>query len=152
MLIVESLGGTRVGRHRLRGLCVALVAVFVMAGSTSVGAAPALADARTPATAVAGCSPGVPAYDCAAAISTYEFVTTHNYSPRAGMSGGKVYRNGTGELPAGGDYREFDIYPRNATGRTAERLVIDVGNPAGNSWYTPQHFAPGSFVQFYVVV
>lgn len=57
-----------------------------------------------------------------------------------------MYRNSTGLLPAGGDYVEYRLYD---TPGSEPRLVIDKSNPAGNSWYTADHYQ--HFVQFYLL-
>ncbi|MFJ8437050.1 ribonuclease domain-containing protein [Kitasatospora sp. NPDC094019] len=57
------------------------------------------------------------------------------------IRGGNPYGNRSGDLPAGGGYREYDVNPRPtpATHRDAERLVRD--GSALRVWYTGDHYA-----------
>jgi hypothetical protein len=99
--------------------------------------------------ALANCSPGIPASDCQATMNTYNFLTTHNFATPPGLSGNKPYQNSTGLLPAGGAYLEYDIYPPGPNGRLSQRLVVDRNNTPGNSWFSPDHY--DSFSQFYTL-
>jgi hypothetical protein len=73
-----------------------------------------------------------------AAYDTLSFLDAHNYSPPPNYSGGRVFGNWNGALPAGGDYREYDIYPNMGGNRGSERIVVDVRT--GAAWYTPDHY------------
>ncbi len=123
----------------------ALVAVSAPAGAVELTSTTTVISTSVRPNA-ANCSPGISSADCSAAATVYNFATSHNYSPPSGYSGGSVYENTTGLLPAGGNYREYDIY--KVKPRASERLVIDIDNPEGNSWFTPDHY--DSFVQFYL--
>jgi hypothetical protein len=89
------------------------------------------------------CHPVIPEDDCKAAVFVYEFVLTHNWSPPKGYAGGKKFANKDGVLPANGDYKEYDIYPKPPPGpgggRDAKRIVIDVNTQI--MFYTADHFA-----------
>lgn len=88
------------------------------------------------------CHPRIPQADCEAAVFVYEFVLTHNWSPPPGYAGGKKFVDKNGSLPSGGDYKEYDIYPKpppNSGGRDAKRIVIDIGTQI--MFYTADHYA-----------
>jgi len=56
------------------------------------------------------------------------------------IRGSNVYGNRSGDLPAGGHYREYDVNPRPAgQHRDAERLVRDQN--LHTVWYTGDHYA-----------
>jgi ribonuclease T1 len=56
------------------------------------------------------------------------------------IRGSNVYGNRSGDLPAGGHYREYDVNPRTpGRHRDAERLVRD--QTAHTVWYTGDHYA-----------
>ncbi|GLF94998.1 ribonuclease domain-containing protein [Streptomyces yaizuensis] len=56
------------------------------------------------------------------------------------IRGANVYHNRSGDLPAAGHYREYDVNPRvPGTRRDAERLVRDTDTTA--VWYTADHYA-----------
>lgn len=133
--------------HKVRQIAVLIaLAGLIAVGSTSTTAT---ALATTPGHKTANCSPGVPEKDCRTAEYVYKFAVSHNYAAPKGLEGNGEYRNETGLLPAGGDYREYRLYSRRGS---SERLVIDRNNPEGNSWYTNDHYQPGSFVQFYLTL
>jgi len=72
------------------------------------------------------------------------YVTANGGNPPPGYTGGRVYRNRSGLLPSGGDYREYDVDPTMpGGGRNAERIVVDL--TTGRAWYTSDHYA--SFVR-----
>ena len=54
-----------------------------------------------------------------------------------GYVGGRVFQNREGGLPAGGDYREFDVDPHRG-GRNADRIVVDWNSR--KAWYTGDHY------------
>jgi guanyl-specific ribonuclease Sa len=59
--------------------------------------------------------------------------------PPAEYVGGRVWQNRERNLPRGGQYHEYDIYPKiRGKNRGPERLVIDVAS--GKAWYTPDHY------------
>lgn len=73
------------------------------------------------------------------AWQTLQFVRTHNWSPPPNYKGDRVFQNREGKLPAGGDYREFDIDSCiRGQKRGPERIVVDTKN--GRAWYTPDHY------------
>ena len=78
------------------------------------------------------------------AYDTYEYVTSHNGTPKNGYKGGSTYANdgraGSAVLPEEyAPFREYDIYPKiKNVSRGAERIVIsDTGSSA---WYTSDHY------------
>jgi hypothetical protein len=87
------------------------------------------------------CHPRIPDADCQAAVFVYEFALTHNWSPPKGYAGGKAFVDRNGSLPSGGNYKEYDIYPKpppNSGGRSGKRIVIDVDTQA--MFYTADHY------------
>jgi ribonuclease T1 len=83
---------------------------------------------------------GVPAR----ATDTLNYLRGNKYTPPLNYKGGKVWENNQNQLPAGGNYREFDVAPKvPGQPRTSERLVIDMNT--GRAWYTPDHY--GTFVE-----
>lgn len=80
------------------------------------------------------------------AIDTYNYVRAHNGSPPPGYKGNRVYQNWNRLLPAGGDYREYDIDPNiRGLNRNQRRIVIEANT--GQAWYTPDHYM-ATFVRF----
>ena len=78
------------------------------------------------------------------AYDTYEYVTSHNGTPKYGYKGGSTYANdgraGSAVLPEEyAPFREYDIYPKiKNVSRGTERIVIsDTGSSA---WYTSDHY------------
>ena len=78
------------------------------------------------------------------AYDTYEYVTSHNGTPKNGYKGGSTYANdgraGSAVLPKEyAPFREYDIYPKiKNVSRGTERIVIsDTGSSA---WYTSDHY------------
>jgi ribonuclease T1 len=57
--------------------------------------------------------------------------------PPEGYVGGRTFENHEGHLPAGGDYREFDVDPHNGP-RNAERLIVEWNTK--KAWYTGDHY------------
>jgi ribonuclease T1 len=57
--------------------------------------------------------------------------------PPDGYVGGRVFENRENRLPAGGDYREFDVDPHNGQ-RNAERLIVEWNTK--KAWYTGDHY------------
>ncbi len=57
--------------------------------------------------------------------------------PPDGYVGGRTFENREGRLPAGGDYREFDVDPHNGQ-RNAERLIVEWTTK--KAWYTGDHY------------
>lgn len=52
---------------------------------------------------------------------------------------GGTFQNREGQLPAGGSYHEYDVYPRSrGAARDAYRIVID--RSTGTTWFTPDHY------------
>ncbi|WP_420807881.1 ribonuclease domain-containing protein [Amycolatopsis antarctica] len=126
-------------------LCGAL-SIFALTTSAHASEATPLSPER--AVVSANCSPGVQPQDCNAAAFVYNYALSHNFN---GPPNHKAhpYGNTDGQLPAGGDYITYDIYV--TTPRSDQRIVIDKNNPSGNSWYTHDHYEPGSFYQFFLV-
>jgi hypothetical protein len=88
------------------------------------------------------CHPRIDQVDCDAAVFVYEFVLTHNWAAPRGYAGGKEFVDKNGDLPPGGEYKEYDIYPKpppNSGGRDAKRVVID--KVSQSMFYTDDHFA-----------
>ena len=78
------------------------------------------------------------------AYDTYEYVTSHNGTPKNGYKDGSTYANdgraGSAVLPEEyAPFREYDIYPKiKNVSRGTERIVIsDTGSSA---WYTSDHY------------
>ena len=70
------------------------------------------------------------------------YVNSHNGTPPKGYKGGGTFLNdgrGTSSTlpPSSAPFKEYDIYPRVAGGRGAERIVIGAD---GRAWYTPDHY------------
>jgi guanyl-specific ribonuclease Sa len=57
--------------------------------------------------------------------------------PPEGYVGGRVFQNREGHLPAGGDYREFDVDPHLGN-RNAERIIVEWNSK--KAWYTADHY------------
>lgn len=54
------------------------------------------------------------------------------------FAGGK-FGNYEGQLPAGGNYYEYDVYPRaKGAARDARRIVVN--RSSGATWYSPDHY------------
>jgi hypothetical protein len=52
---------------------------------------------------------------------------------------GGTFQNREGQLPGGGTYNEYDVYPRSrGAARDAYRIVVDRGT--GAAWFTPDHY------------
>ncbi|MDE6847446.1 MAG: DUF4280 domain-containing protein [Lachnospiraceae bacterium] len=69
-------------------------------------------------------------------------IKNNNGTPPKGYKGGKVYQNnpvnGGQKLPAGQNYREYDVNPYiKGQGRGVERIVI---GDDGSVWYTNDHY------------
>jgi hypothetical protein len=56
------------------------------------------------------------------------------------LYGGAVHQNREGQLPSGGNYREYDaqVYSYRGQSRGAKRIVVDLD--AGEAWYSPNHY------------
>ena len=81
------------------------------------------------------------------AKDTYEYVTSHNGSPKPGYKGGRTYandgRSGSQILPTNTTYREYDVNPYiKGVNRGSERLVIGANS---TGWYTKNHYR--TFIQ-----
>jgi ribonuclease T1 len=73
-----------------------------------------------------------------AAIDVYFYVLKHHVAP-SGHIGGRVWKNREKNLPAGGNYHEFDVNPKvRGRNRGAERVVVDY--KSGKGWYTSDHY------------
>ncbi len=70
------------------------------------------------------------------AIDVLAYVRQNGQAPE-GYVGGRVFENREGRLPAGGDYREFDVDPHNGQ-RNAERLIVEWSTK--KAWYTGDHY------------
>lgn len=57
--------------------------------------------------------------------------------PPEGYVGGRTFENRENRLPAGGDYREFDVDPHHGQ-RNADRLIIEWNTK--KAWYTGDHY------------
>ena len=79
------------------------------------------------------------------AYDTYDFVSTHNGSPKQDYKGGAIFandgRDNSAVLPNSyAPFREYDIYPKvPGVGRGTERIVIGQG-AGGAVWYTADHY------------
>jgi guanyl-specific ribonuclease Sa len=59
--------------------------------------------------------------------------------PPRGYVGDRVWQNRERRLPAGGDYREYDVHPKiRGVNRGPERIIVD--RTAGKGWYTGDHY------------
>jgi ribonuclease T1 len=70
------------------------------------------------------------------ALHVLEIVRSTGQPPE-GYVGGRVFENRENRLPAGGDYREFDVDPHNGQ-RNAERLIVEWNSK--KAWYTGDHY------------
>ena len=70
------------------------------------------------------------------ALQVVQIVRTTGLPPD-GYVGGRVFENREGRLPAGGDYREFDVDPHNGN-RNAERIIVEWRTK--KAWYTGDHY------------
>ena len=70
------------------------------------------------------------------AQSVLQYVRQTGHAPD-GYVGGRVFENREGRLPAGGDYREFDVDPHNGP-RNADRIIVDWNTK--QAWYTGDHY------------
>jgi ribonuclease T1 len=70
------------------------------------------------------------------ASQVLQYVRENGKAPD-GYEGGRVFENREGRLPAGGDYREFDVDPHNGQ-RNAERLIVEWSSK--KAWYTGDHY------------
>lgn len=62
-----------------------------------------------------------------------------NGRPPRGYVGDRVWQNREHRLPAGGDYREYDVHPKiRGVNRGPERIIVD--RTAGKGWYTADHY------------
>jgi RHS repeat-associated protein len=81
------------------------------------------------------------------AINVLDFVEQYGKAPQ-GYTGGRIFQNREGILPAGGPYHEYDVDPTPARGsgltRNAERIIYEPAT--GRAWYTSDHYA--SFTEF----
>jgi ribonuclease T1 len=74
----------------------------------------------------------------AKAVEVYEFVIRNGKAPK-GYVGGRVWHNREHRLPAGGNYREYDVNPKvKGKNRGAERIIVDIDRKSG--WYTGDHY------------
>lgn len=103
---------------------------------------------KTPVTEIGTSTSPVPAVP-QEAYDTYDYVSSHNGTPRQGYKGGKVFlndgRDGGAVLPNSyAPFYEYDIYPK-VTGidRGTERIIISHSGHA--AWYTSNHYQ--SFVR-----
>lgn len=125
--------------HRTRRLLAALAIVASVLGVTTA-VAPA-ADAAV----YSSCTQS----RCSAARSADSTWSSKGYPSSRGwyswpngqcnFAGGTFY-NREGQLPAGHNYQEFDVYPRacNAS-RDAYRIVVD--RTTGSVYFSPDHYA-----------
>jgi ribonuclease T1 len=70
------------------------------------------------------------------AVKVLQYVRENGQAPE-GYVGGRTFENREGRLPAGGDYREFDVDPHNGP-RNAQRLIIEWNSK--KAWYTGDHY------------
>ncbi|MFI5619581.1 ribonuclease domain-containing protein [Streptomyces sp. NPDC051567] len=120
--------------------------------TTEAAAAPGTAPARTTARPADVLEPSLPvqafppqvkaACDIWRDLSWPEAPRAQDYPAGPGLviRGSNVYGNRSGDLPADGHYREYDVNPRTpGTHRDAERLIRD---PAARTvWYTDDHYS-----------
>jgi ribonuclease T1 len=72
------------------------------------------------------------------AREVFAYVIKNGRAPR-GYVGDRVWQNRERRLPAGGDYREYDVHPKTrGVGRGPERIIVD--RMAGKGWYTADHY------------
>jgi ribonuclease T1 len=72
------------------------------------------------------------------ARDVFTYVMKNGRAP-VGYVGGRVWQNREHRLPAGGDYREYDVHAKvRGVNRGAERIIVD--RPAGRGWYTGDHY------------
>jgi ribonuclease T1 len=68
----------------------------------------------------------------------FAYVIRNGRAPR-GYVGDRVWQNRERRLPAGGDYREYDVHPKHrGVNRGPERIIVD--RTAGKGWYTADHY------------
>ena len=76
----------------------------------------------------------VPGY----ARDVFAYVIKNGRAPR-GYVGDRIWQNRERRLPAGGDYREYDVHPKiRGVNRGPERIIVD--RAAGKGWYTADHY------------
>jgi guanyl-specific ribonuclease Sa len=72
------------------------------------------------------------------AREVFAYVLRNGRPPR-GYVGDRVWQNREHRLPAGGDYREYDVHPKiRGVNRGPERIIVD--RTAGKGWYTGDHY------------
>lgn len=72
------------------------------------------------------------------AREVFAYVIRHGRAPR-GYVGDRVWQNREHRLPAGGDYREYDVHPKiRGVNRGPERIIVD--RTGGKGWYTGDHY------------
>ena len=72
------------------------------------------------------------------AREVFAYVMRNGRPPR-GYVGDRVWQNREHRLPAGGDYREYDVHPKiRGVNRGPERIIVD--RTAGKGWYTGDHY------------
>jgi ribonuclease T1 len=72
------------------------------------------------------------------AREVFAYVLKNGRAPR-GYVGDRVWQNREHRLPAGGDYREYDVHPKiRGVNRGPERIIVD--RSAGKGWYTGDHY------------
>jgi guanyl-specific ribonuclease Sa len=70
------------------------------------------------------------------ALQVLQYVRENGRAPE-GYEGGRVFENREGQLPATGDYREFDVDPHNGP-RNADRIIVEWNSK--QAWYTGDHY------------
>ncbi len=91
-------------------------------------------NARSPVEGYRTSGGEIPAY----AREVFAYVIRNGRAPR-GYAGDRLWQNREHRLPAGGDYREYDVHPRvRGMNRGAERIIVD--RSAGKGWYTADHY------------
>jgi ribonuclease T1 len=72
------------------------------------------------------------------ARDVFAYVMKNGRAPR-GYAGDRLWQNREHRLPAGGDFREYDVHPKvRGVNRGPERIIVD--RPAGKGWYTGDHY------------
>jgi hypothetical protein len=125
-------------------LRVPLLAVMALAGVTAPSVLAPTRDGAAYASVYDSCTMSRCA-DARAARSGWAargWPTTRGWYPWSGSLSnfaGGTFHNYEGELPAGGTYGEYDVYPRrHHAPRDAYRIVIN--RSTGATWFTPNHY------------
>lgn len=122
--------------RRIIVLIAALAAVLGLAAATGPAANAAVYGSCT----ISGCSAA------ASAESTWSslgYPTSRGWydwpNGQCSYAGGEYY-NYDGQLPSGGTFYEYDVYPRSCGAhRDAYRIVVDFNT--GTVWYSPDHYS-----------